>query len=333
MQIDWCASLETLRQRYGTTFDADYAESYVTIPTPLAPLARLFKPLSVTPSETASAALPPSQLWGVFYHGPDAHTLEYAPPPASTSAKDSVKTRLAAQIFDEARASLEALLGNGENSSVSNTNAVRWQAGNASVELTTWPHHLNRDWGNNVFHQREPRLAHATSLSITTGFSLQAQPEDIARVRACHPVRSLRGAPVDLPGRGAVARPVAEREREFTRQFPQSLAVLDRLRLRQHTDSVCLCADGSVLVIPRATGAMLIPVERIAAVHVSRCLPARGSGYSQLGVRCTTDFGRGPVRLIDLLSAPGSDDLNATGQALAQELRCTCELGAYFADD
>lgn len=51
---------------------------------------------------------------------------------------------------------------------------------------------------------------------------------------------------------------LSQREREFTRQLPESLTVPDRFRLGRYADTLCLNEGGQALIMPRATAMMLI---------------------------------------------------------------------------
>ena len=80
---------------------------------------------------------------------------------------DMVINRRAERNFDDALQGLVPLLGPGEEGSVSNTRARIWQFGRARVELMCFPPRLNRTFGKNTRHIRDPGSEHEATLRIS----------------------------------------------------------------------------------------------------------------------------------------------------------------------
>lgn len=333
--IDWCASRAALTAQHGRRFDRTYQESLTPLPSAHAVFAGMLKPLAMHDLTGASQTLPPADFSGLYFESGGTPAPEpgfFARLLQPSAAPVPLYDALVVEVFDRAVARFTPHLGPGDDGSASNTIGRQWTSGPASIRLVAWPRELNADPGANRYHEREPRMAYATHVIVTTGFALSASADELhwlsrATPVAAPPVADIAWNVDQAPGAAATWHT------EFTRRIPRSATDVQRLALSQHIDTVCMSQGGDLLLLPAADRLGVIPMWQVEAVQVERCLPAKGSGYALVGVRCRTDFGHGECRTIALWSAPNADDLTEWGAAFAAMVQRPCTVGPYFHND
>lgn len=337
--IDWCASHAALEAQFGRTYDDTYQSSSTWVPTRHPAFANMLKPLRLYDASD-SPALPPDGFWGSYFDAPHA---EATSPPglldrllhASRAWRAALPSADAVllEIFARTVATFTPLLGDGANSGVSNTIGRTWRSGPATLSLTAWPPSLNEHLGANVYHAREPRLSHATQLVIRPGFQLSASDEELRAVETAVAIDAPLVASTVLRADHPTYGGGSDMLREFLRRIPSRASAAQRAALERLHGVVARSADGQLLLASSPHAMMVVPLRHVEAVLVERCTPARGSGYSQVNVRCRMDVGRGAARTITLYAAPRADDLTEWGTALARALGRPCTVGEYYVDD
>jgi hypothetical protein len=220
-------------------------------------------------------------------------------------------------VSDDARANLAAAyeilaasLGKPILCDTSNTLGWQWQSGPSCVKIICFPPDLNveyrSEFGPNSFHQREPRLETACSISVETGFryGCTVQEQDwIAQFSAALelpviPLADYAGYVPQAPGflpriartifRDGTRKPASLLDAVAARRISQTeLAyarqpIPDALRLHGMAG---LSADGSHLIWV-AGQLMIVPLADIKSVELTRIARARGADHALLQLIC-----------------------------------------------
>jgi hypothetical protein len=334
--VDWCASIATLKTRYGTTFDHAYERSVVQIPVSQPPLGGLFKPLSISEYTDQARSLPPAMFSCVYFDEPET----VAPASrggflerfwASNIRPWTNTDGVCETVFHRAVAKFSHVLGAGVDGAASNTLGRRWDVGPASVELTSWPRQLNERYGPNAIHEREPRLAAACLVNIRPGFSLIANADDMRVVKSMRLIAPP--AIATLEDVSAAHDSHLNFVREFLYRISPTLRASTHVGDHGDAAKIGIAERDSLLLLTAVDRMLRIPLADIRAVVVTRVQPARFSGYAQVSVQCVSDFGNGPLRRIALMSAPAADDLTEYGKRFAEELQQPCVINEYTTED
>lgn len=289
--IDWTAGQARLVARHGLTRDRISQADHVVLPTDFPAFQDFIEPLAFRPNPQEHPALPLAYISGSFSQYGD----------------------VAANVM-HLRHALEPYLGTPESSGVSNTIGWRWQHGRACLTLTGWPRALNRHYGQNDYHKREPKMIDACSVVIEPGYRLPLLPAEAHMLADLRPLLARNTA---APDDNRYSKTEAEYIRLSHMRFPL---------LKTH---VAISADGSHLVCGTPTSFVLLPVADIARFEVVRMMPARFAGYSTLFAVMQTGLAACPEKFIALDSRDGADDFNADGPALAANLGRACVLQEY----
>ncbi|HKD20792.1 MAG TPA: hypothetical protein VKB71_02205 [Rhizomicrobium sp.] len=198
-----------------------------------------------------------------------------------------------------------------------NTVHCVWNYGAAEVRLTAWPPDLQRPMKNKIpAHRRDPRLRTACIIAIKTGYRLAPTAQERAWLDsfvAVGPARFAGDIPVDFSDTHAAY----QGELEFVREpGPERAAIFGK---------VGLSADGEALMFCYSQ-LFLIPVARVNKVIVTRLLPGRGPGGSNLVVECATDYAEMAVKRPMIGTAKGIDDMTELGKELADAMHKPCEV-------
>ncbi len=293
--IDWTAGRAKLVARHGLTHDRISQDRLVFLPTDFPAFNNLIEPLSFRPNINDHPALPLSYISGSF----------------------SNFAEVAANVM-HMRHELEPFLGQPQESAASNTIGWRWQQGRASVTLTGWPRALNRHFGQNDYHKREPRLIDACSIVIEPGYCRPLLPAEAALLVDMQPLVAHI-----TPAQGNFL--FDNTRAEYLRQWRTAYPLL--------STHVAITADRSHIVCGAPELFALLPLADIARLDVMRIQPARFSGYSTLFAVMTTGLADCPEKSVALSSRDGPDDFNEDAPALAASLGLPCVLQNYGTED
>lgn len=201
MGLDWLATRTEFAARYGVTRYYDWADA-VALPYTTALTATPLQFRMYANEHVAQVMdLPPEYVWAIYMEHDDARANHR-----------------------EMERQLQARLGVAEVKDVSNCIMREWHFGIFRVALLTWPPDLRHtDMGTNALHEREPRLAIASTISLSTPYacvypdgSLACIAERIAAARL--------GASTDARVDSAKGWHIARHSRRYTRRNPHALS-------------------------------------------------------------------------------------------------------------
>ncbi len=198
---------------------------------------------------------------------------------------------------------LEQRLGAGIDSSVSNTRAVRWRFGDASVEMRVFPPELNpRRGSSNRRHDMIPGSDTECSINIEPAYV--PAPSDDER-RAIESYECFHGY-ADQSYRSTSIK-------SGTRRYPSEFQGLRR--------GFGFDSDRTMLVLVGASDRVtLIPVSQITAVACDNLTPAKGSGGAYLSIAFHQPRTDEPTRQT-LASGASAGDLDALSRRLSEYLQ------------
>jgi hypothetical protein len=299
--VPWCDSYRALRKKCGVTHIACYDELMIVMPATLPVVRDLFMPLGFARSDAHHPDLPVLHVSGCHF-----------------------RTAVPAVNFFDLKHALDPFLGDGMDASVSNTASWQWRDGAAAVSLTIWPPELNTEYGPNSFHEREPRLATACTLSISTGLHMPLTDAERSGLADMQPVLAKDPGAVVTAERCGRLEDIRQYELPYARRHAGDFGLPET--------HICLTADRRMLVAGSAQVLLLLPVADITGIYVNRILPARSSGYASLGVTLRTGVRWCPRKSFTLATRPEADDFNTDAATLATLLGVPLELGAYSND-
>lgn len=295
--IPWRESRGDLIARYGITQQADRAFDAVEIDVPEKPIKGLIRPLYFQLSEHCSPHVPAIELIGDAYYAPDEGT--------------NIR-RVAKE--------LSAVLGPANVEDHLNTLRAIWTFDRARVRLLAWPSEKQRprsSWEKQ--DERDPRLKLGCYITIHTGFLPSATEAEQAQFETFMPICSLP------PSRGIGIIDswyVNQSELEFIRE-PAAFSEIGR--------SIGTSSDRSALIF-RAADLFIFKMASVQAIYVERIQPAKGPGGSVLQIEVLTDYPGISVKKVTVCESTGADDLNKTGEVVANAIGKPLKLSPYYSD-
>lgn len=185
---------------------------------------------------------------------------------AVASIRDLALDRRAERNLEAALRGLEPYLGQGIDSSVSNTKARRWDFGLGRIEATCFPSRLNRRTVLNHRHLRDPGSEHEALVLIHPAWLPDLTDADLALIADYMPVG---------PARPPLVSPYFVPERWH--RLPPHMAGLPRGSGPSRDGRAFVAVAGDfVRILPRAD---LLRLEHVLLT------PARGSGEAELNLR------------------------------------------------
>lgn len=299
--LPWRVSRGDLAARFGIRTDNPYQWEVVSLDVRPPPLDGMLRPLGFQAFERYNPTLPPERLSTHVWVEPDAEAN-----------------------IGHAAAQLARVLGEQPVLDRYNTRYVAWRCGTTLVSLTAWPAAMQS--GPELFnpaHNRDPRLKTACSVSVQTGW----RPSLSARERAwldgfvpMGPTRNWASTQSQDPAHRVLS---AETLLEFMRNPPTDV---DRFRgvfgLSSDRGALIAC-DGALYVVALA---------QVNGFEVTRTLPAKGGGGSELVALCDTGYMACPVKKVPVAQGSGADDLNGVAARLAAAAGKPFTLGEYGYD-
>lgn len=299
-EFPWRDSLGQLIDRFGMKTHPAYQWDMVAVPCPL-PLQGLIFPLAAQAFSNNNRHVPPDRFSAEIWLNDDPLT----------------NLRYVADI-------ISPLLGPAPlGCMASNAIGCRWQAGPASLSLTSFPPAMQSFYaGNNPSHERDPRLKTACHLSLEPGYRQPLSPQergwldsfvDIMPVtgKAVHDLLALRDA---SPGAGAAP---------FVREPVAACAPL--------LGRIGQSADGEGLIVC-AGNLLLIPLRRVIGVRVMKLTKAKGPGGSWLNLTYHADDLGQEAPSLWLCAGSGPDDMDDLAIHLGQAIGKPVEIEPAYAD-
>jgi len=216
--------------------------------------------------------------------------------------------------FEAALDELAAHLGPPETDDNANSRGRRWRDGDAEIAIRSWPPELQFA-GVNLMHQREPRTRAACHVTVATGFRPECTPAERATLDSFVELAALPAAA------GHSDKGPSQYELEYFRTLPEGLH-----RLRGSIGRA-----GNRLAWAR-TDLQLVPLEEVKGVTLLHCLPARGSGYGGVEVRCVSSAAGGWEKSLKLGVHDRVDGLDGWASAFATALDRPLQVHEFLDD-
>ncbi|MEM5421271.1 hypothetical protein [Paraburkholderia ferrariae] len=296
--LPWQSSRASLQERFGIRLHPAYNWEIIEIDTPRPFVRGLLWPLSTAILPQFSPRMPAIEYSGASYFTEDA--------------RDNLHLT---------RAQLMPLLGEGKPTQTSNSLGHEWRFGPASVELHVWPPEMQRFFGANPSHSREPRLKVACSIGVKTGYRPVCSTKEKELIESFVPVARI---PSDPSATNHVQhRPALQSELEFIR-------LLDSKEKSKY-GRIGLSADHSALIF-FGPELYCVPMTDIVQFEVERVQPAKGPGGSWLRLRCRCNEEVESTKTLTICCATGPDDLSALCADIARATGKPFVLLPYGAD-
>ncbi len=282
--LPWRDSAGDLIKRFGTQKDRFYG--WDVIPIQAALLDGLKVPLSANFDANLCAAVP------LIYFSCQVHR------------SDDTAANLAFTVQQ-----LEAALGPGTDSSVSNTMARRWEDGYARIEAIVWPRELQHARLSNPSHDRFPFLAFSCHVSILMRYLMPLTAQERTWVRS---FQSLRGV-----SESVALTPAAWEGAQYMREFLRK-----RRDLPAAGRALGVSGDGAAIVVADTDTMAIVPLARIRGCKLLDEPDERGGPTTyRLVVTVPKDFERG-LRETEIASCVGEDgELRALADIVRSKLR------------
>lgn len=310
--LPWRKSRGELGEQFGITRCSWSTYDTVLIGIEPPPLPFMLRPFSFWHEPRFAADLPPLSISAHVWQNDDAR-----------------------RNLDIVHTALTHHLGAASPDNSSNTFGWRWRDGAASVSIICWPPRLQQHYGTNHWHEREPRLKTACSVTIDTGFRLACSPTELIWLEQAQPVFILPVSPLDSwfsppppPPRGLLSRflgkappppsppsiidslaalRVSEPELAYVRQPPP---FIERLH-----GGVFLSGDRAMIAF--GVGQLkILPLADVQTVRLDTIAPSRGSGRKIIELACRR--ANSPDSRCTIMTSGYQDDLEQTAEALAQ---------------
>jgi hypothetical protein len=254
-EIPWRKSVRTLIDQYGIENDPWYGWKIIPIRSGTPLLEGLMVPLAANFDVNLNAGYPPIYLQCHLHVSDDAE-----------------------ENFRDATRQLEAALGPGQNSSLSNTHAMRWDDGYARIDATIWPAHLRASKMSNPAHAQHPFLASACHVGVSLKY---LTPMSAAETAWAGSFAKLRDVSEDV----SLTYPFWDGA-QYTREFLRKRgAATDGGR------ALGVSADGAALIAADTETLSLYPLARVHGSAL-RSVPDERDGPTthHLTVQVPKDF-------------------------------------------
>lgn len=204
-----------------------------------------------------------------------------------------------------------------------NTLMCEWVAGPASIRLTGYPPSLQTLQSSNPSHDRDPRLKTACHVSVYPGFRPPLAEHERVWIATATEVSRIRGA--------HVAESVAALDRARPSPLAVEFARNPVAECGGFLGKIALSGDGKALIVCGAE-LLVIPLERVVRVNVSKMTRAKGPGGSWVSLACIDDADASKEKNIQVSGGSGPDDLDAFAQRLARRIGKPVEIEAAQPD-
>jgi len=299
--LPWRATRGDLAARFGVRTDNPYQWELVSLDIRPPPLDGMLWPFGFQSFERYNPAMPPERL--------STHVW----------VKDDAEANIG-----YAAAQLARVLGEQPVVDRYNTRYAAWRWGSTLVSLTAWPAAMQS--GPELFNpakDRDPRLKTACSVSVQTGWRPSLSARERAWLEGFVPMGATRNWISAQPKDPANRVLYAETLLEFMRHPP---ADVERFRgmfgLSNDGDALIACDDALYVV----------PLTQVNGFEVTRTLPAKGGGGSELVALCDTGYVACLVKKIPVARGSSADDLNEVAARLAAASGKPFTLGEYDYD-
>ena len=296
--LPWRAPRREIEQRFGVRPHPHYGYEIVPIES-AAPLPGFLLPWSARAFDRLTPELPITEFEGTAWLMSDARA-------------NLVQTH----------AELARHLGPAPIGQRYNTLICEWRAGTASLSLIAWPPEWQAQNLANAAHDAEPRLITACFIRVQTGFRVPVSEVEAAWLDGFCPIDT--DVTIDTVSADRILELApSETQLEYVRD-PTGYLPKFRGKLGH--------APGREALIFCNQQLFVIPAHDILGFEVARLLPAKGSGGSQLYVRCRTTSPGVSHKPYSITSDGAPDGLNALAQQLGDLFGKPVELGPYEYD-
>lgn len=230
--VPWRKSAGTMIAECGTQSDRWYEWDIIPIPTRVPLLDGLKVSLRANFDRNLCASVP------LIYFSCQVHI------------SDDTDANLA-----HAASQLEAVLGRGTDSSVSNTRARRWDDGYARIEAITWPRELQFAGLSNPAHKRHPFLAFSCHVSIQMTYLAPWSAQERVWARSFQSLHAVSDDTVLTPS----GWEGAQYAREFLRK---------RHDLPAAGRGLGISSDGTAIITVDSETLNILPLNRLRGCEV-----------------------------------------------------------------
>jgi hypothetical protein len=185
-----------------------------------------------------------------------------------------------------------------------NTENAEWRFGRAAVQLTVWPPELQDRAADIPAHARDPRLATACHVHVSTGLRWPLSEAERTWLDGFVEIERVDSDSVFTRERQRTTQ-AAETELEFIRELPDGY---DHLFGRLGHSG-----DGEALILCRYQ-LYVIPAADVTGLRVVGLIPGRGPGGAWLSLVVATH------EQMLICSGNAAGDLDDTGRRLAKTL-------------
>lgn len=217
------------------------------------------------------------------------------------------KSNDAQDNYDLAVRALEGFFGEGQDASVSNTKAVKWQFDLAQVQAYIFsPAKVDK---SNSRHMAIPESATECTISITPSWRSEPTQDEMRFLRSAEKIRGFDGEAQARPGFPSL----------FTRSWPNEI--------EEFTPGLRISQGDDVLIHKHEKGLVrFIPVPWVKKVEVVNLLPARGGGGAQIDLLVVPHNQKESIRYTLVSNYGKPNAFNKFGRELSERLKVPVEI-------